>query len=213
MIKIIKVLLVDDHTVARNGIKLMLSTAANIQVTCEAETAQEALDVLKREDFDVVLLDIALPDKNGLELLKLLHHNYPKLAILIISMYSEEIYAIRALKQGAKGYLTKNSSTDILIAAVNKVAGGGKYISPFLMEKLADMLDGEQAIPSCNALSDREIEVLRRITSGENIVKIADALHLSPSTITTYRARIMQKTGMKNNIDLARFALENGLLL
>lgn len=208
----IKVLLVDDHTVARNGVKLMLSTADDIEVTGEAETAQDALQIGREQEFDVALVDIALPGKNGLELLKLLLAEHPKLAVLILSMYSEEIYAVRALKHGAAGYLTKNSPATTLVAAVRKAANGGKHVSPALLEKLASIVGGGRNMASHDALSDREVEVLKLVASGENLAKIAEMLHLSPSTIATYRARIVQKTGAKNNIELARYAQENGLL-
>lgn len=211
--KVIRVLLVDDHPVVRNGVKLMLNTAETIEVTGEAETAYQAINMIRKQDFDVALVDIALPDKNGLDLLKMMRAEKPKLSVLILSMYSEEIYAVRALKNGASGYLTKNSSAETLVAAVNKAASGGRYVSPSLTDTLASMVGGHTPVDSYNALSDREIEVLKRLASGENIVHIATALNLSPSTVTTYRTRILQKTGMKNNIELARYAQENGLVL
>ena len=208
----IRVLLVDDHVVARNGVKHMLGTAGNIEVTDEAETAQEALQKACEQDFDIVLVDIALPGKNGLELLKLLRAEKPKLPVLILSMYSEDIYAVRALRHGAAGYLTKNCSTTALVAAVCKAAAGGRYVNPSLIDKLAGIIGGDSSAGSCDALSDREIEVLKLMATGVNLVNIATALRLSPSTVTTYRTRILQKTGMKNNIELARYAQENGLL-
>lgn len=210
--KKIRVLLVDDHAVVRNGIRLMLSTVDDIEVTGEAENAQDALRLVREQDFDVALVDIALPGKNGLELLKLLRNEKPKLAVLILSMYAEDIYAVRALKHGAAGYLTKNSQVATMVAAVRKVAAGGKHVSPALMEKLAGMLSGGNMAPH-ETLSDRELEVLRLLAVGESLVHIAETLHLSPSTVTTYRARILDKTGMKGNAQLTRYAMENGLLM
>lgn len=208
----IKVLLVDDHTVARNGVRLMLSEAQDIEVTREAESAEEAARLVRTQAFDVALLDIALPGKNGLDLLKQLRMEKPKMAVLILSMYSEDVYAIRALKLGASGYLTKNNPSATLIAAVRKVAAGGKYISPGLVDKLADMVDSESRMPH-EILSDRELEILKLIAAGESLVTIGLMLHLSPKTITTYRTRILEKMELTSNAELARYARANGLLL
>jgi len=208
----IQVLLVDDHTVARNGVRLMLSSAQDINVGAEAEDAEAAIKLIRERHFDVALLDIALTGKSGLDLLKLLRIEKPKLAVLILSMYSEEVYAIRALKLGAAGYLTKSNSAATLIAAVRKAASGGKYISPTLVEKLANMIGNDRLSPH-ETLSDRELEVLKLIAAGESLVKIAHTLHLSPNTVTTYRTRILDKMGLSSNTELARYALENGLLI
>lgn len=208
----IKVLLVDDHIIVRTGVRLMLGSAGDIEVTGEAETARAALRLVNEHHFDVALVDIAMPDKNGLELLKLLKPEKPNLAVLILSMYSEEVYAVRALKLGAAGYLTKNSSTATIVAAVRKAASGGKYISAKVVEQLAGMIGG-QSMTFYEALSNRELEVLKLIVSGASLASIAEKLHLSPKTITTYRTRILEKTGLKSNVELARYALEKGLLM
>jgi DNA-binding NarL/FixJ family response regulator len=208
----ISVLLVDDHAIVRKGVRLMLADADDIVIEGEAETAQQALRLVRERPFDVALVDIAMPDKNGLELFKLLRAERPKLAVLILSTYSEEIYAVRAVKLGAAGYLTKDSPEEALIAAVRKAAAGGRYFSPALMEKLATMF-GSNSTASHEALSNRELEVLKLIASGESLVKIAESLHLSPHTVTTYRARILEKMGMKSNAELTRYAVENGLLM
>lgn len=207
----IRILLVDDHTVARNGIRLMLGSETDLVVEAEAESAAEALAILRTRRLDVAVLDIGLPDKNGLELLKVLREQYPAMAVLIASMYAEDIYAVRALKLGAAGYLTKNSSAATLIAAVRKAAAGGKYVSPSLLQKLAGMLGGGNELPH-TLLTDREMEVFRMIASGESLVAIAASLHLSPSTVTTYRARILDKMHMKSNAELTRYGLDHGLL-
>lgn len=209
--KTIKVLLVDDHAVVRDGMRLMLGSANDIEVTGEAETAQEALRILGERHFDVVLVDINLPDKSGLELVKEVRELWPMLALLMVSMYAEEIYAVRALKHGASGYLTKNCTAAMAVAAVRKVAAGGKYISPAVADRLAGMIGGD-GTGSHEALSDREMEVMRLLANGESLVKIAETLHLSPSTVTTYRARILEKMGMKSNAELTRYAFEHGLL-
>jgi len=211
-IKPINVLLVDDHAIARNGVRLMLSAAEEIEIKGEADCAQDAMQLVRRQDFDVALVDIALPGKNGLDLLKSLRVEKPRLAVLMLSTYTEEIYAVRAFKLGAAGYLTKDSPAPTLVQAVRKAAAGGKYVSPALMEKLANMLGGG-ASASHDSLSNRELEVLKLIAKGESLVKIADTLHLSPNTVTTYRARILAKMDLHNNAELARYALENGLLI
>ncbi|SNS72924.1 two component transcriptional regulator, LuxR family [Noviherbaspirillum humi] len=207
----IRVLLVDDHTVARNGMRLMLGAAPDLEVTGEAETVRDALAQMKREAFDVALVDISLPDKSGLELLKLMREQNPKMAVVIMSMYGEDVYAIRAFKHGAAGYLTKNSSSAEVVSAVRKAAGGGKYVSPAMVEKMASMLGGGN-LSSHEGLSDRELDVMKMIAAGESLVAIAERLHLSPSTVTTYRARILEKMGMKSNAELTRYAFEHGLL-
>jgi len=208
----ISVLLVDDHTVVRNGVRLMLGTASDIQVTGEAETAQEALDLVQHQDFNVALVDIALPDRSGLDLLKLIRVKKPALPVLMLSMYSEEIYALRALKHGAAGYLTKNSPTATLVGAIRKAAAGGKYISPALAEQFACNVGGSPTV-SHEALSDRELEVLKLLVSGDSLAAIAKTLHLSPNTVTTYRSRNCNKLRLKSNAELTRYALEQGLLL
>lgn len=208
----IRVLLVDDHAVVRNGVRLMLDTAGDINVTAEAETANDALRMVREQEFDVAVVDIALPGKSGLELLKQLRAEQPRLAVLILSMYSEEVYAVRALKHGAAGYLDKNCSASALVVAVRKAASGGKHVSRSLAEKLVTMI-GNGSKMSHEALSDRELDVLKLLATGVSLVKIAETLHLSASTVTTYRARILQKTGMKSNVELARYAMESGLLI
>lgn len=208
----IRVLLVDDHTVARSGVRLMLNAAQDIAVVAEAEDAQTALRLVQTHHFDVALVDIALPDKNGLELLRLLRADYKKLAVLVLSMYSEDVYALRAFKLGAAGYMTKTSPAPVLEAAIRKAASGGRYISPAIAEKFASMLSGE-TLTSFEALSDRELEVLKLIASGESLVRIADKLHLSASTVTTYRRRILEKIGLSTNAEMAQYARENGLLM
>jgi DNA-binding NarL/FixJ family response regulator len=208
----IRVLLVDDHAIARNGVRLMLGTAADIDVAGEAADAQQALALLRQEAFDVALLDITMPGMNGLDLLRHLHNDYPGMAVLILSTYAEEIYAVRALKQGAAGYLTKDAPTAVLIDAVRRAAGGRKYVSPSLVEKLASLVSGDAAAAGHEALSNRELEVFKLIALGEPLVQIGEKLHLSPNTVTTYRARILDKMGMSSNAELTRYALEHGII-
>jgi DNA-binding NarL/FixJ family response regulator len=208
----IRVLLVDDHAIARNGVRLMLGTAADIDVAGEAADAQQALALLRQEAFDVALLDITMPGMNGLDLLRHLHSDYPGMAVLMLSTYAEEIYAVRALKQGAAGYLTKDAPTAVLVDAVRRAAGGRKYVSPSLVEKLASLVSGDVAAAGHEALSNRELEVFKLIALGEPLVQIGEKLHLSPNTVTTYRARILDKMGMSSNAELTRYALEHGII-
>ena len=208
----IRVLLVDDHAIARNGVRLMLGTAGDIDVAGEAADAQQALALLRQEAFDVALLDITMPGMNGLDLLRHLHSDYPGMAVLMLSTYAEEIYAVRALKQGAAGYLTKDAPTAVLVDAVRRAAGGRKYVSPSLVEKLASLVSGDVAAAGHEALSNRELEVFKLIALGEPLVQIGEKLHLSPNTVTTYRARILDKMGMSSNAELTRYALEHGII-
>lgn len=207
----IRILLVDDHLMVRNGMRLMFSADPQLCITGEAETARHALTLLQKETFDVALIDISLPDKNGLELLKQMTAMCPKLGVLVISMYAEDIYALRALKLGAAGYLTKNSSASTLIAAVRAAASGNKVISADTAQKLADLIGGNNSLPNHEQLSDRELEVMKQIAKGESLVDIASQLHLSPSTVTTYRTRILEKMQMKSNAELTRYVLANNL--
>lgn len=205
------ILLVDDHVVVRNGIRLMLSTVPSLEVTAEASNAAEAIQLVRERPFDVAILDLGLPDKTGLDLLKRILSERPQIAILIYSMYGEEVYGIRAFKLGAAGFLSKNSDVATLIAAVTKVAAGGKFISTEISDKLVKIFRGEQTMHH-DVLTNRELEVLRMLAAGEPLIKIAGILNLSASTITTYRTRIMEKTGLKNNVQLARYAADFNLL-
>lgn len=209
----IRVLLVDDHAIARNGVRLMLGTAGDIEVAGEAADAPQALALVRAADFEVALLDIALPGMNGLDLLRQLRAAKPAMAVLILSTYSEDVYAMRALKQGAAGYLTKDVPTAVLVEAVRRAACGRKYVSPALVDKLAALVGGGGAQLGHEALSNRELEVLKLIAMGEPLVQIGERLHLSPNTVTTYRARILDKLGMFSNAELTRYAIEHGLIL
>ncbi len=208
----IRVLLVDDHAIARNGVRLMLGTADDIAVLGEAGNAHEALQRLTEQAYDVALLDITMPGKNGLDLLKQLRAEQPRLAVLMLSTYSEEIYAVRALKLGASGYLTKDAPTATLVSAVRKAAAGGKHVSEAVVEKLASLIGSGSSGANHEALSNRELEVLKLIAAGESLVRIGETLHLSPNTVTTYRSRILDKMGMASNAELTRYALEHGII-
>jgi two-component system, NarL family, invasion response regulator UvrY len=208
-----KILLVDDHEVVRDGVrKIFDEQQPGATVFGEASTAPEALARVRDEDWDVVVLDLSLGGRSGLEILKELKQLRPRLPVLVLSMHSEEQYARRAFKAGASGYITKDSSRLELFEVINKVIKGGKYISPALAESLIIDLERGTDRPPHEGLSDREFEVMRLIASGKTVGQIADELSLSITTISTYRARILEKTGMKTNAELTRYAITNDLV-
>ena len=208
----IKILVADDHTIVREGLKQILAETSDIVVSGEAANAQEILNKIFKNDYDVVLLDISMPGKSGLDILKDLKSIKPKLPVLILSMHPEEQYAVRVLKSGASGYLTKGSAPDELITAIRKVSLGGKYVSSVLAEKLAFNLEKDVEKPIHETLSDREFQVMCMIASGKVISEIAEELLLSVKTISTYRARILEKMKMKNNAEITYYAIKNGLV-
>jgi DNA-binding NarL/FixJ family response regulator len=209
---LLKILIVDDHAVVRAGLKQILAETPDMKVAGEAGSGTEALKMALRESFDLVLLDISMPDMNGLDVLKELHREDEDLPILMLSMYPEEQYAIRALKAGAKGYLTKESAPDELISAIRKVSQGGRYISLSLAENLAFYLGSDPNKSPHQMLSDREYQVMMMIASGKTVSEIADELVLSVKTISTNRHRALQKMGMKNNAEFTYYAIKEGLV-
>jgi DNA-binding NarL/FixJ family response regulator len=206
----VRLLLVDDHDVVRNGVRAMLGAATDIEVTHEAGSVPEAIRLVQDHTFDVALVDISLPGKNGLELVKFLRTESPQIAILVFSIYSEKVYALRALKLGVAGYLTKNVPATTLIAAIRKVARGGKFLTPEIAEKIADSIGGHGIAP-VDLLTNRELEVLRLLSAGESTIDIAKTMHISSHTVATYRTRILEKTGLRNDRELYRYAFENSL--
>jgi two-component system, NarL family, invasion response regulator UvrY len=207
-----KILIVDDHEVVRDGVKRIFTEQPEAVVFGEASTAHEAFRLARDGDWDVVVLDLSLGGKSGLELLKELQQSVPKLPVLILSMHSEEQYARRAFKAGAAGYITKDSPREELFKAINKVIEGGKYVSPALAEKLiVDIRRGTDSSP-LETLSDREFEVMRLIASGKTVSEIAEMLSLSDKTISTYRARLLEKMGMRTNAELTHYAIQNKLV-
>ncbi len=208
----ISILIADDHTIVREGLKQILAETPDMVVVDEASNGQEVLDKALKNEHDVILLDISMPGRSGLDILKQLKTERPRTAVLVLSMYSEEQYALRALKAGASGYLTKESAPDRLIEAIRKVSEGRKYISASVAEKLAFNLElGEEKPPHEN-LSDREYQVMCMIASGKTVKEIAEELALSVKTISTYRTRILEKTGLKNNAALTHYAMQNRLV-
>ena len=208
----IKLLVADDHAIVRKGIEQIIAETADIVVSAEARNGQEVIEKAAKNVYDLVLLDIAMPGRDGLEVLKELKKNRPKLAVLMLSMYPEEQYAIRALRSGAAGYLTKESAPDELIAAIRKVSAGGKYISSSLAEKIAHKLGDQSDMPLHEQLSDREYQILIMLASGKTLTEIADELALSVKTISTYRARLLSKMNMKSNAEITRYVIENKLV-
>jgi DNA-binding NarL/FixJ family response regulator len=208
----IRVLITDDHPLVREGLIKILREEVDMKVIGEAQNAAEAMEHLKQHDVDVLILDISLPGKSGLDMLKDLKQRYPKLRILILSMHPEDRFARRVLKTGASGYITKESAPDQLVNAIRKVFGGGKYISPALAEQLAAGLELNTDQPLHEILSDREYQVLSMIAGGKKTQEIAEKLSLSPKTVNTYRARVLQKMRMRTNAELIHYAIEHGLV-
>jgi len=210
--KKIRILIADDHPIVRAGFKQVLSETPDMQVTDEAGNGQEAMACVRKKKLDVVLLDISMPGRSGLEVLKELKDEKPKLPVLILSMYPEEQYAIRALRAGASGYLTKASAPNELISAIRKVAEGGKYISATLGERLTEFLGTDMTRPPHELLSDREYQVMLMIASGKTVFSSAEDLCLSVKTISAYRTHIREKMRMKNNAEITFYAVRNGLV-
>lgn len=207
-----RVLIADDHAVVRRGLRQILADEYRVLSVGEAKDANEALRLARDEEWDVVVLDISMPGKSGLEALKELKQLRPKLPVLVLTTHPEEHYALRVLKAGACGYMTKESAPEHLVQAIRKVTKGEKYISPSLAEILASSLTAGTDRTPQEILSDREYQVLCLIASGQTVGEIAGKLSLSTKTISTYRARILEKMGMKTNAELTHYAIKNGLI-
>jgi DNA-binding NarL/FixJ family response regulator len=208
----IRALITDDHAVVRRGLKELLNDSRKIEVLGEASTAGEALDHVRSGQWDVVILDINLPDRSGLDLLRDLKREKPDLPVLILSVCSEDQFAVRALRSGAAGYLTKASAPAQLVDAVEKVAGGGRYISPAVAERLAILVGSDREGMPHEALSEREYQVTRMLASGKTVSQIAGEMNLSVKTISTYRSRVLDKMGMHTNAELTYYAVRNQLV-
>jgi DNA-binding NarL/FixJ family response regulator len=208
----IKILIADDHAIVREGLKRIVAETADMVVADEATSGQEVLEKVRNNEYNVVILDISMPGRGGVDILKQLKSQRPHLPILILSMHPEEQYAVRVLKAGAAGYLTKESAPDELITAIKRVSTGRKYVSSSLAEKLAFDLERDTELPYHETLSDREYQVLCLIASGKRVQEIAEELCLSVKTVSTYRSRILEKMKMKNNAELMRYAIKHGLV-
>ena len=205
-----RVLLVDDHAVVRRGLRQIIAEESETWTTGEAPNAATALNLLRGQYWDAVVLDVTMPDKNGLELLSDIKREFPNLPCLMLSMHPEDQFALRALKLGASGYLTKESAPEELMNALRRVVGGGRYVSQALAVRLAFPDNSERPHPEL--LSEREYQVLKLIASGKTISEIARVLSLSVKTISTYRARVLTKMKMRNNAELTYYAVQNGLI-
>ena len=208
----IRVLLADDHNIVRAGVREILSDTADIEVAGEAVNGHEVMALVREREFDVAVLDMSMPGRSGIDLIRQVKAERPRLKVLVLSAHSEEQYAVRALKAGASGYLTKESVADALVAAIRRVAGGGAYVSPETAERLALGMNQDVAAAPHTLLSDREFEVFRMIAQGRSVTEIAAALALSVKTVSTHKARIMQKMNLANPAELIRYALDHNLL-
>lgn len=210
--KIINIVIADDHAFLREGIKKTIQDEIDMKIIGEASNAIEAIAVIKELDPDVVIMDISMPGKSGLEVLKDLKAMKKKYRVLILSMHPEDRFAIRALKAGAAGYLTKESAPDELVKAIRTVLTGRKYVSKALAEKLVDILSDDMDKQPHELLSDREYEVFIKIASGKKAVEIAAEISISVHTVNTYRARILEKLNMNSNVELTQYAMHNNLI-
>jgi DNA-binding NarL/FixJ family response regulator len=210
--QMIKILIADDHSIVREGLKQIVAQSPEMAVLDEAVNGQQVLDLVQKKEFDLILLDIAMPGRGGIDTLKQLRIVKPAIPVLILSMYPEDQYAVRAIKAGASGYLSKESAPEELIGAIKKVARGGKYVSAGLAEKLVGNLGPDTEKQDHTLLSDREYQVMIMIASGKTVKEIGEELSLSVKTISTNRTRALKKMGMKNNAEMTYYAIKTGLV-
>ena len=205
----LRLLLVDDHTVVREGLKRLLDPQGNRWSITEAGTGFQALECLRRGSFDLVIADLSLPGMSGLDLIHRIKEGFPGVAVLVLTMHSEEQYALRAFQAGASGYVTKDSASEELVAAVRKVASGGVFVTAVLAERVVQQLTGRRPASDLGMLSNRELEIMQRIVAGERMVDIAESLHLSIKTVSTHKTRILEKLQLDSTAALIRFGLEH----
>ena len=208
----IRIVVADDHTIVREGLKQLLSAAGDLEVVAEARDGHEVMQRVRELDFDVLLLDMSMPGKSGIELVKQVRGEKPKLRVLVLSMHEEQQYAVRAIRAGAAGYLTKEGASAELVAAIRKVAGGGAYISSAVAEQLALGAMPDAKGPLHASLSDREFQVFRMLAEGKSVTDIATRLNLSVKTVSTHKANLMQKMNMRNTGELIRYAINQRLI-
>ncbi len=212
MLNKIHVLIADDHAIVRQGLKQILSETDDLVVTGEADDGADALQLARQQPWDVFLLDVSMPNRNGIDTLKQLKKEFPRLPVLILSMHPEEQYAVRALKAGAAGYLTKQSAPEQLVTAIRQVAGGKKYVSTAVAQQLIEALSDDTDKLPHERITDREYQVLVMISTGNTLTQIAENLNLGVATVSTYRARLLEKMGLKSTAEIIRYGLENGLV-
>jgi DNA-binding NarL/FixJ family response regulator len=208
----IRILIADDHSVVRQGLQQIVSEHPNMVVAAEAASGEEALELVRSNEFDVAILDIAMPGRGGLDILRDLRAARPDMKVIVLSMYSEEQYAVRILRDGASAYLTKTSAPDELVLAIETVAAGRRYITPSIADRLAGYIEDSTTRPAHELLSDREMQVLVLIGSGKTVREIAEELTLSVKTVSTYRSRLLEKMALASNADLIRYAIHHRLV-
>jgi DNA-binding NarL/FixJ family response regulator len=207
----IRVVIADDHTIVREGLRQLLESPGDIAVAAEAVNGFEVIERIRGLEFDILLLDLSMPGKSGMDLIRQVKSEKPKLKILVLSMHEENQYAVRAIKAGASGYLTKDSASAQLVSAIRKLAAGGAFISAEVAEQLARDAHGVSDAPPHTTLSDREYQVFRMLVAGDSLTEIAERLNLSIKTISTHKARLMQKMNVGNQTELIRYALAHKL--
>jgi two-component system, NarL family, invasion response regulator UvrY len=207
-----KILICDDHKIVRDGLRQILQQLTGTILITEASDGNEAISLLKKDDFDIMLLDISLPGKSGLDVLQSVKEKWPLINVLMLSMYPQEQYAIRAIKLGASGYLTKDTASEELLLAVKKVSEGGKYISQSLAENLFSHMEKDSSRQKHDMLSAREFEIMIQLANGKSLLEIGEQLYISHKTVSTYRSRIMEKMELHKNTELTRYCLENKLI-
>lgn len=208
----LRVLIADDHAIVRQGLRQILSDTPDLEVAGEADNGVAAIQLARQQPWDVMLMDVSMPDRNGIDALKIIRKEFPRLPVLILSMYPEDQYAIRALKAGAAGYLTKQSAPEQLVHAIRQVASGKKYVSAALALELADAISDDSERAPHEKLSDREYQTLCLIASGKTLTQIGEELNLSVKTVSVYRARLLEKMKLHNNAELTHYGLKHGLV-
>ena len=207
-----RIAIADDHAIVRKGLRQIIAEAHDLEVCGEAASSDELLTLLRSRRVDVVVLDLTLGDRDGLELLKQIRSEFPRLPVLILSMHSEEIYALRALRSGASGYVQKEEAPEMLLEAIRHIAAGGTYLSRAMSERVAaDAARGNPSLLPHERLSDRELEILRLLGAGRSVTEIANALHLSVKTVSTHRTHIVMKTGLRTNADIVDYVIAHAL--
>ena len=207
-----RILLADDHQIVRNGLRQLINGEADLEVCAEAATSAETLTLLRQQDFDVLLLDISMPDRDGMDTLRLLRTHRADLPVLIISAYAEEQDALNMLRAGANGYIRKDADVDDILTAIRTVLRGRRYVSDVVADLLTQRLNGDNDAPAHQQLSEREFQVLHKLATGKSVTEIAEELFISVKSVSTYRSRLLTKLNLKSNAELTYYALKNGLI-